>query len=48
MRPIAYARRRWFFRPHVRSEPSYRDVEDPLAERGPGVSGETIRRWVLA
>src|SRR5580700_4942397 len=26
---------------------SYRDVEDLLAERGPEVSYETVRRWVL-
>jgi|SRR5271165_2093322 len=26
---------------------SYRDVEDRLADRGPDVSDETVRRWVL-
>jgi hypothetical protein len=26
---------------------SYRDVEDVLAERGRGISYETVRRWVL-
>jgi putative transposase len=26
---------------------SYRDVEELLAERGLGVSYETVRRWVL-
>jgi putative transposase len=26
---------------------SYRDVEDPLAERGLDISYETVRRWVL-
>ena len=32
---------------HVRFTLSYRDVEDLLAERGLGVSYETVRRWVL-
>jgi putative transposase len=32
---------------YVRFPLSYRDVEDLLAERGLGVSYETVRRWVL-
>jgi len=32
---------------YVRFTPSYRDVEDLLAERGLEVAYETIRRWVL-
>src|SRR5271157_3841764 len=32
---------------NVRFTLSYRDVEDLLAERGLGVSYETVRRWVL-
>src|ERR1700682_5154145 len=32
---------------YVRFTLSYRDVEDVLAERGPDVSYETARRWVL-
>jgi putative transposase len=32
---------------YLRFTLSYRDVEDLLAERGLGVSYETIRRWVL-
>jgi transposase-like protein len=32
---------------YVRFTLSYRDVEDPLAERGLDVSYETVRRWVL-
>jgi len=32
---------------YVRFTLSYRDVEDLLAERGPDVSYETVRRWVL-
>ena len=32
---------------YVRFTLSYRDVEDLLAERGLGVSYETVRRWVL-
>jgi putative transposase len=31
---------------HLRFTPSYRDVEDLLAERGVQVSYETVRRWV--
>ena len=33
---------------YLRFTLSYRDVEDLLAERGVGVSYETIRRWVSA
>ena len=54
MPPISYARHQfptaiiqhavWL---HVRFTLSYRDVEDPLAERGLDVSYETVRRWVL-
>jgi putative transposase len=32
---------------YVRFTLSYRDVEDLLAERGLGVSYETVRRWAL-
>jgi len=32
---------------YLRLTLSYRDVEELLAERGLGVSYETIRRWVL-
>ncbi len=32
---------------YLRFTLSYRDVEERLAERGIGVSNETIRRWVL-
>src|SRR5262249_43888573 len=32
---------------YLRFTLSYRDVEDPLAERGLIVSNEAIRRWVL-
>ena len=32
---------------YVRFTLSYRDVEDPLAERDLDVSYETVRRWVL-
>jgi putative transposase len=32
---------------YLRFTPSYRDVEELLAERGIEVSYETIRRWVL-
>ena len=32
---------------YLRFTLSYRDVEDPLAERGLDVSYETVRRWVL-
>src|SRR3712207_56169 len=54
MPPISYARRQ--FPPEVirqavwlylRFAPSYRDVEDLLAERGLEVSYETVRRRVL-
>lgn len=54
MQLISYARHR--FPPEVirravwlylRFTLSYRDVEDLLAERGPMVSNELIRRWVL-
>ena len=54
MKPISYARHRfppdvirdavWLY---LRFTLSYRDVEDPLAERGGTVSNESIRRWVL-
>src|SRR5258706_5974793 len=54
MQPMSYARHRfppvvirhavWLY---LRFTLSYRDVEDLLAERGLGVSNETIRRWVL-
>jgi putative transposase len=32
---------------YIRFALSYRDVEEPLAERGLDLSYETIRRWVL-
>ena len=32
---------------YFRFTPSYRDVEELLAERGLDVSYETVRRWVL-
>src|SRR5216683_2401517 len=32
---------------YLRFTLSYRDIEDPLAERGLDVSYETVRRWVL-
>ena len=32
---------------YLRFTPSYRDVEELLAERGVGASYETVRRWVL-
>src|SRR6267143_360163 len=32
---------------YLRFTLSYRDVEDLLVERGPEVSYETVRRWVL-
>jgi transposase-like protein len=54
MQPISYARHQfppeiirqavWLY---LRFTLSYRDVEELLAERGPDVSYETIRRWVL-
>ena len=31
---------------YLRFTPSYRDVEDLLAERGLDISYETVRRWV--
>jgi putative transposase len=53
MQPISYARHQfppaiiqhavWLY---LRFTLSYRDVEDLLAERGLGVSYETVRRWV--
>jgi putative transposase len=52
--PISYARHQfpaviirhavWIY---LRFTVSYRDTEELLAERGPDVSYETIRRWVL-
>ena len=54
MPPISYARHQfppaviqhavWLY---VRFTLSFRDVEDPLAERGLDLSYETVRRWVL-
>ena len=54
MTTISYARHRfppdvirhavWLY---LRFTLSYRDVEELLAERGPDVSCETVRRWVL-
>jgi putative transposase len=54
MKPISYARHRfppdvighavWLY---LRLTLSYRDVEELLAERGPIVSNESVRRWVL-
>ena len=54
MKPISYAHHRfppdvirhavWLY---LRFTPSYRDVENLLAERGLTVSNESIRRWVL-
>src|SRR5919112_103084 len=54
MRPISYARHQfpaeiirhaiWLY---LRFTLSYRDVEELLAERGIGVTYESIRRWVL-
>ena len=32
---------------YLRFTPSYRDVEDLLAERGLDISYETVRRWVV-
>jgi len=53
MDPISYCRHRfppaviqhaiWLY---LRFTLSYRDVEELLAERGLGVSYETVRRWV--
>ena len=54
MPTISYARHqfppaviRHAVRLYVRFTLSYRDVEDLPAERGLGVSRETVRRWVL-
>jgi transposase-like protein len=54
MQPVSYARRqippkiiRHAVRLYLRFTLSYRDVEDLLADRGLGVSYETIRRWAL-
>ena len=54
MQKISYSRHRfprliirhaiWL---HFKFSPSYRDVEDLLAERGIDVSYETVRRWAL-
>jgi putative transposase len=54
MAPLSYRRHRfppeviqyaiWLY---VRFTLSYRDVEELLAERGLGISYETVRRWVL-
>ncbi len=54
MKPISYRCHRfpaqiiqhaiWLY---CRFTPSFRDVEDLPAERGPDVSYETVRRWVL-
>jgi transposase-like protein len=54
MSPISYSRHRfppvviqhavWLY---LRFTLSYRDVEEPLAERGLDVSYETVRSWVL-
>ncbi len=54
MNPLSYARHQfppdiirhagWLY---LRFTPSFRDVEDLLAERGIEVSYETVRRWVL-
>jgi putative transposase len=53
MKLISYARHRfppdvirrvvWLY---LRFTLSYRDVEDPLSERGIEVSNESVRRWV--
>src|ERR1700757_2217468 len=54
MAPLCYRRHR--FAPQIiqhaiwlylRFTLSYRDVEELLAERGPDISYETVRRWVL-
>jgi hypothetical protein len=54
MAPLCYRRHR--FAPEIiqhaiwlylRFTLSYRDVEELLAERGLGISYETVRRWVL-
>ena len=54
MQPVSYARHQfpaeviqhavWLY---LRFTPSYRDVEELLAERGIEISYETVRRWVL-
>jgi hypothetical protein len=54
MRELSYRRHRfppvviqhavWLY---LRFTLSYRDVEDPLAERGLDISYETVRNWVL-
>src|SRR6266480_5620548 len=54
MAPLRYRRHRfppeiiqhaiWLY---LRFTPSYRDVEELLAERGLDISYETVRRWVL-
>ena len=54
MTPLCYRRHRfppeiiqhaiWLY---LRFTLSYRDVEELLAERGPDISYETVRRWVL-
>src|SRR5215813_8186162 len=54
MAPLCYRRHRfppeiiqqaiWLY---LRFTPSYRDVEELLAERGLDISYETVRRWVL-
>jgi putative transposase len=54
MQPISYSRDRflpalirhavWLY---LRFTLSYRDPEEFLAARGPDISYETIRRWVL-
>ena len=54
MSPLCYRRHRfppeiiqhtiWL---HLRFTPSYRDVEELLAERGLDISYETVRQWVL-
>src|SRR5271155_3920675 len=54
MAPLSYRRHRfppeitqhaiWLY---LRFTPSYRDVEELLAERGLDISYETVRRWVL-
>jgi transposase-like protein len=54
MTPLRYCRHRfppeiiqhaiWLY---LRFILSYRDVEEPLAERGLDISYETVRRWML-
>jgi putative transposase len=43
-RPVIIQHAIWLY---LRFTLSYRDVEELLAERGLGVSYETVRRWVL-